>query len=770
MTATVSKNNLKLNIIIFALSALLIFDLIFFQTYIREIATIFCGCLCGLGIAAAVLGGCGVLRYNTGLSALVWCAFTVLSVLWAYAPGHAFAEALKACSMFAALIIGFFAVKNGGFEKLLELIVVLMCVSAIMSLEAVSTEIFIPFFREGLSGGGPYVFWDGRLMAMPNANVAAILFFAAILITRYLRARTEKYKRLFLTAAGALCAELFILCVSLGSVLVCGVVAVLYICLQKPRLNSFLYLLFVFAGGALSAVSAAYGLENGLTALPLISAAFSAPLAVFALFLEKKLKDLTARAKGYFTAGVCLIIAVLSALVLSAGGMTRVDGELIATRTAEVFPGQYTFNIKINNGGSDSGIKVYARYLRYDEQGIEQYCGEMEEFFIYATDGAHTQTLAAPKDAQALRLDIIAAGSFDFEPIKLIFENGKSAEVHFSRSPLYLFERRTAGISHNQSAAERFLYYRDARKIWQRSPIIGSGAGAFETLSPKVQDHAYKSRFVHSHYLQTLVETGIIGLILFAVMMFFTIKNLIKGLKSDKNAAAVLLLCVLLTMLAHSAIDFDMSFELYSAVFMILVSASAALFGKVYKTIKGRFIIVSALILPVLGAVSAIGHGLALSELNALNKETEQKGYVSLDKLNRSVPFAIAADPLHRYDYMLDYLNVTYNESLTPQYAKLRDRYAEILSTQSSKSAAISQVLAAYYIRMERAAEAVKIAEELPKIRPLDASLYQISFAILDELAAAGKDAEVREAAAAARQSVIELYVENESKLTGFEY
>ena len=47
------------------------------------------------------------------------------------------------------------------------------------------------------------------------------------------------------------------------------------------------------------------------------------------------------------------------------------------------------------------------------------------------------------------------------------------------------------------------------------SPIVGNGVGSFETGITSVADFTYETKYVHNHYIQILLEDGVIGFVLF---------------------------------------------------------------------------------------------------------------------------------------------------------------------------------------------------------------------------------------------------------------
>ncbi|NBD27563.1 O-antigen ligase family protein [Paenibacillus glycinis] len=140
---------------------------------------------------------------------------------------------------------------------------------------------------------------------------------------------------------------------------------------------------------------------------------------------------------------------------------------------------------------------------------------------------------------------------------------------------------RLENINLNQhSVLERGTFYKDALKISADYPVFGAGGGGWNALYEKYQNNPYSSKQVHSFYLQTLVETGWVGLLVLigfiACVFYIYIRSYIKDNEEDKSHFAFYIIVV--SLLVHSAIDFDMSY-IYLA---ILVFLSLGLMGAAY--------------------------------------------------------------------------------------------------------------------------------------------------------------------------------------------
>lgn len=74
---------------------------------------------------------------------------------------------------------------------------------------------------------------------------------------------------------------------------------------------------------------------------------------------------------------------------------------------------------------------------------------------------------------------------------------------------------RLQGLWANENSVQRTEFWQDGLRIWQKSPVVGEGLGAVEAELYSVARFEYQSRYVHNHYVQTLADAGVIGLVLF---------------------------------------------------------------------------------------------------------------------------------------------------------------------------------------------------------------------------------------------------------------
>lgn len=132
------------------------------------------------------------------------------------------------------------------------------------------------------------------------------------------------------------------------------------------------------------------------------------------------------------------------------------------------------------------------------------------------------------------------------------------------------------------SVEERATFYQDAIKVVKDYPIFGAGGGAWAALYPKYESSPYISRQTHGFLLQYLVENGVLGLLLLlgilGAVFFMYLKSYLFRKEAPVNPASLIFYIIAVTLLAHSMIDFDLSYVYLAAIlFLCLGSMSAAI-------------------------------------------------------------------------------------------------------------------------------------------------------------------------------------------------
>lgn len=128
--------------------------------------------------------------------------------------------------------------------------------------------------------------------------------------------------------------------------------------------------------------------------------------------------------------------------------------------------------------------------------------------------------------------------------------------------PAVLLDRAGTISLEDPSAVSRFVFFRDALEIIRNHPLLGAGGGAWNALYHRYKEGAYFTTEVHSVFLQTWVETGTIGFLLFTGFWLVLACLLWRFAVSPAGPNYPLVWgsgVAALALVGHSAIDFTLS-------------------------------------------------------------------------------------------------------------------------------------------------------------------------------------------------------------------
>lgn len=128
--------------------------------------------------------------------------------------------------------------------------------------------------------------------------------------------------------------------------------------------------------------------------------------------------------------------------------------------------------------------------------------------------------------------------------------------------PVALLDRVGTISMEDPSAVSRLIFFRDALEIIRNHPFLGAGGGAWNALYHRYREDVYFTTEVHSAFLQTWVETGTIGFLLFTGF-WLTLAYILWRLAANPAGSSYPLLwgsgVAALALVGHSAIDFTFS-------------------------------------------------------------------------------------------------------------------------------------------------------------------------------------------------------------------
>lgn len=272
----------------------------------------------------------------------------------------------------------------------------------------------------------------------------------------------------------------------------------------------------------------------------------------------------------------------------------------------------------------------------------------------------------------------------------------KSGGLVYQQLPSSLQERVTDINRETASLLGRTNVYQDAFKLSIEAPLLGVGGEGWKILYPKQQELPYLNNEIHNGYLEVLLSTGWLGLIIFLLVFAFLVYQIALRIYKEKEQEEQILTIAVFPALAmifmHGFIDFDFS---YGTVWFIAfwlfamgVPAFTVNVDNIVKLVPGaigvRVILsLSAVFVLVFGVYSFRFH---LAE-QALPKAEEQ---ISIDEAQQMLERAASLNP-YQVDYQVNLANVYAakykNEEKEDWKTKAIERLqaAEALEPNSSK-------------------------------------------------------------------------------------
>lgn len=281
---------------------------------------------------------------------------------------------------------------------------------------------------------------------------------------------------------------------------------------------------------------------------------------------------------------------------------------------------------------------------------------------------------------------------------------------------------RFQGLRVNQNAIQRFVFFEDGLKLFWRSPLIGRGVGGFANGLSGVQSFAYYTTNSHNAYIESMVETGIVGLALFVQMIIVSALAVWRG---RKRPMAPALGAALVFIAGHGAVEVVFSHfaslpMLYGLIAVICLYCGDTIplpaWIKEKRAQRGA-------VWGICAMLAAFGIALVCN-IMAWNLVTDP---ADLDQLSQ----AAALDPFEGADYMLSYVVQVTGEEVGEEVRQKADGYAARLAKLDSNSIPI--YLAEYYLDTGRTEQGFEMAEQYVSYVAAEQSAWQETFELLQK-------------------------------------
>ena len=433
--------------------------------------------------------------------------------------------------------------------------------ASLVSIDMVSTQLLYKLLN-GLTAplGAPVllenVLQEQRLKTIfDNPNVFAGCAGVAILLALGLAVSTDdKKERCLHLSCLLLNSTAFLLAVSRGAAAAIAAAFLAYLLLERGQRRAVSFVLMVetlaLSGAAALCVLPAYAAAGQtIQVLPLLAVlAAAAALCALDIFAGRPLALRMARRMKTVNIVLLAALGVVVLLAVAAvnwtGAITLQSGESI-TRGAYLGEGEYTLHVD-----ADGPVTVTVQTQTQEDAVMNR----KQTVYRGAADGA---AFTAPADNRSATFLISADESVHISAIR--YEGTSSGELKLKYKLLpEAIAGRIQTLRSEGNVVQRLVYVKDAMQLFRRSPVVGLGMGAFENGIYNVQSYHYETKYVHNHYVQTMVDTGVIGLALWLGLLGTSAAAVIRQWRRERSEAqsmASALGALLLFLMIHAAVE-----------------------------------------------------------------------------------------------------------------------------------------------------------------------------------------------------------------------
>ncbi len=552
------------------------------------------------------------------------------------------------------------------------------------------------------------------LFMNPNvfAGCAGICVLLSLGLAVSAKGRMERVGHLICLYINALS---FVLAFSIGAcaAIVLGFLTILV--LEQPERRPGLTLLMIetfvltlFAAFPISLTSLT--VWSGVQPVPMLCVIGGAAGLVFLDYFSQRMAvrlHISRKAVLGLAAGALIGLALfLTAACLLTGGVT-LQPESALRRAAYPKPGDYTLTAE-----ADDEVTVLIESQNREETmmhtSTELYHGRLSQ-----------AAFTVPADSMVVYFNFSANTPARLESVAYAGDSG-SGKVPLGYRLLPAFAaNRIQGLFANQNAIQRIVFFEDGIKLFQRNPLLGMGMGAFENGIKSVQSFYYVTKYAHNHYIQTLAETGIVGLLLFIGVLAVSAMAV---WRSRQKPLAPALGAALVFMAAHGAVEvvfsaypyLPIAFGVFAVINLECGSAVPAPWAE-KRGVKAGLLLSTCGLLAVFGIL--------------LNCNMVAQGLAYQAEELADLQEAIRLDRFERADYMLSYVMRTSGADATREEREQADAYVQQLSALNSN--AIPIYLAEYYLETGRLGPGLEMAEKYVSYVSSDPAAWQQTFDLL---------------------------------------
>ncbi|MCI9169711.1 MAG: O-antigen ligase family protein [Lawsonibacter sp.] len=417
------------------------------------------------------------------------------------------------------------------------------------------------------------------------------------------------------------------------------------------------------------------------------------------------------RIAAMFLGGAAAAVAVYAVLAFQLTGPASLEPGEYLFRSIYPEPGEYTVDIQADGPVS---VQIYC----YDKEGIvlerstALYRGVALEAKFTVPERSEVVYFRMTSD-QPVNIDRISCSSVE-ETIEV--------PLRYRLLPGFM-ANRIQGLFANHSVMERLVFFEDGMKLFKKSPVIGLGLGAFESGLKSVQSYYYETKYLHNHYLQTLLDTGIIGLLLFVGIFVACGVSIWRARKKDGFDPMISALGgALMFMAAHGGAEVDFSMYSYLPVAFVTFGLIGLCTQDAMPRVDKERAIQTGATLGI-SALMAVFGLLLVGNMQAAALAAQKP---TMDDLAK----AAKLDKFEWADYMLAYVVSSVDDQIEDETRIQAEQYAERLSKVDSNS--IPFYLADYYLTLGRIESGMRMLEKYTDYTASDSTTWQNAFDLLE--------------------------------------
>ena len=731
----------KEQLIVFGAALLLWFVELLMFADVGKKGLVFC---CGLGmIALLFLWNYKNLWNVSSLLLLGYIAFSGFGAIWAMSGKFFLREYTK---VFAALAIFLYVMlkptaDRGFVRRVMKVIAAISAWIAFLSVEMSTTGLFATITSNMQGFTGLTMGFRERLYGIyGNSNVEASVYAVGILAALACLAEARNRRdRVISVILCAMSAFSFLLCISVGAIACLALAVVVYlIAAGNERVKVLLRMLFVAVPTIVfAAISAGLFNRSGvLHIVPLLLMLLNAVVAVLleVCCMEKISQIMERHSKLPFVTMIALVALVavylVAALNLTSAYTFSRENERLS-RVDYTAAGTHTLAIE-----ADGPVKVWiTSQTRYDI---------LQENYptVYNDVVEQEATFTVPEGTAACNYWFYAEPGTKIS--SAVIDGTTSIPLKYTILPSFLADR-LQGAWTSSSLVIREALWDYGMRLFRLSPVVGNGVGAYESGLKRVEDFNFETKYVHNHYIQVLLESGIIGFVLYVGALLSMAVALIKKrcLVMDEEFGWVYpaVAAIFVMMCTITLWDISMSRTIYLgmiyAVFAVLIRLMATplptkkqeevAVSKKEKAVQAnkrqtRDLLVrcGCVVLPALFLVTLAGNMAARSILKS--------PAASYSEFFAKVKQAAEIDPYEYNDAKLSYV-VTAAQEEEGTYIDQANVFAkELLQVQSNS---IPYHLTQYYIDTRQYSMAMEAAKKSAMYCAADPDTWNDTFSLL---------------------------------------